>query len=124
MIQRTLACLLLLVACVAPTGAQLNTASRGASIPTDNTPIPAACEIVWRNAPSIFCMDDDGTDLTQLTTYAGFAQFDHMAVSPQKGHIAASYLDSAGYNHIVIFDLANDTMTPLVPYFQNAGYGG
>lgn len=110
----------------AQTAGNFTTNSRPIALATSNTEIPAACEIIWRNAPEIFCMKADGTNLTQLTVaQQGIPQFDHMAVSPQRGHIAASYVDADGVtNHLLLFDLANDTVTALVPHFQSAGFGG
>lgn len=104
-------------------GSLISFASRPAPIATSNTELHAECEIVFHNLVNAFCMDDDGTDVTQLTTYVG-GTADHVAVSPQRGHVAMVVLDSAGYSHLLLFDLANDTVTPVVPYFQSAGFGG
>ncbi len=115
---------------VAAQGSLLSSASRPTAVVSANTAIPANARILWRNATEIYTMDAAGGNLTQLTPtlpanlLSKFSTLDHVAASPQRGHLAISYLDTADANHCGLYDLANDTYTPLVPYFESCGYGG
>jgi Tol biopolymer transport system component len=107
---------------VAQTGAVLTTASVGVVKHVALSAIPANARIVFHTNQVIYTMDAAGGNITQITFNQGRA-LDHVAVSPDRLRVVASYQVS-GIDHLVLFDLVAGTEQELLPHFYAAGAGG
>lgn len=84
--------------------------------------IPASARIVFHTNQVIYTMDAAGGNITQITFNQGRV-LDHVAVSPDRKRVVASYFLN-GIDKLVLFDLDAGTEVLLLPYFYSAGVGG
>ena len=89
--------------------------------------IPDSAEIVFHTKNKIYVMDVDGKNTTQIT-FDGKRHLEHVAVAPDRIHVAANYFAQVSQGHassqVVLYDLEKGTERVVLPDFVTAGNGG
>ncbi|MDJ0646921.1 MAG: hypothetical protein QNJ57_13140 [Flavobacteriaceae bacterium] len=91
------------------------------------SPLPDSSKIIFHIDNYIYAMDEDGSNLTQISFDDSYT-LEHVAVSYDRTKLVSNYFSDPARgglsSKMLLYDLVQKTVTPLVPDFEMAGNGG
>jgi Tol biopolymer transport system component len=89
--------------------------------------IPASAKIIFHKDNSIYTMDENGENMTQITYDDSFT-LEHVALSYDKTKIVCNYFSDLSVgsqsSKMILYDIIKKTRTHLLSEFETAGNGG
>ena len=89
--------------------------------------LPESSKIIYHKDNFIYAMDADGANETQISFDNTFT-LEHVAVSNDRTKLIANYFSDPAIggqsSKLLLYDLVNKTVSPLLPDFAMAGNGG